>query len=161
MLARMENGYFSRALELLENEELLGNRQLVLDYFRYAYTRNTDKISDLVDQMAALGRERLKGLLGLMLSWIRDLMLYRVTGNQELLINIDQVQSVQRFCEHVPDADIQSMVSQVEEAIELIGRNVHSPLTLVVLADGLHRAMKGEQRDRLYIPLHESGATGR
>ncbi len=156
MLARMANGSYSRAIELLENEELLGNRQLVLDFFRYAYARHTDKISDLVDQMSGMGRERLKGLLGLMLSWIRDLMLYRVTGEEQLLINVDQIQSIRRFCEHIPDAKIQAMASLVEEAIELIGRNVHMSLALIVLADGLHQAMKGHELDRLYIPLHES-----
>ena len=51
MIARMANGSFGRALELAENEELLGNRQLVLDFFRLAYTQHTDKITDIIQQM--------------------------------------------------------------------------------------------------------------
>lgn len=155
MLARMANGSYSRAMALLENEELLGNRQLVLDYFRFSYARNTEKVAALIDQMGSLGRERLKGLLGLMLSWIRDLMLFRVTGEETLLINIDQVKSIRRFCEHVPDADVAAMTALVEQAIDMIGRNVNIPLALIVLSDALYRAMKGQDADRLYIPLHE------
>ena len=156
-IARMANGSFSRALELASNEELLGNRQLVIDYFRSAYLQHTDKISDLIEDMAALGRERLKGLLGLMLSWIRDLLLYRVTGNAELLINIDQIESISRFCENVPAADIESMAALVEQAIELIGRNVHVNLTLIVLAEGLNAAMNGRSEGRIYVPLDIEG----
>ncbi|MFK7847052.1 MAG: DNA polymerase III subunit delta' [Rhodothermales bacterium] len=155
MLARMANGSYSRALELSENEELLGNRQLVLDFFRLSYTQNTDKISDIIQQMNGLGRERLKGLLKLMLSWVRDLMLFKVTGNDELLVNLDQLQTIKLFCEKVPNAQIEAMAGLVEEAIELIGRNVQVNLVLTVLANGLYRAMQGTEEDRLYIPLHE------
>lgn len=156
MIARMANGSFSRALELSENEELLGNRQLVLDFFRLAYTQNTDKIADIIQQMSRLGRERLKGLLILMLSWVRDLMLYRVTGNDALLVNVDQIRTIHLFCEKVPDASIESMASLVEEAIELIGRNVQNGLVLTVLSNGLYQAMQGGEEGRLYVPLHES-----
>ncbi len=128
----------------------------MLDYFRFSYARNTEKVAALIDQMGSLGRERLKGLLGLMLSWIRDLMLFTVTGEETLLINIDQVKSIRRFCEHVPDANVAAMTALVEQAIDMIGRNVNIPLALIVLSDALYRAMKGQEADRLYIPLHES-----
>ena len=154
MLARMANGSFSRALELASNEELLANRQLVLDFVRFAYTRNVDKISDLIGDMNRLGRERLKGLLGLMLSWIRDLMLFRVTQNEEMLINIDQADSIKKFCENVPTADIEAMTGLVQEAVELIGRNVHINLVLTVLAERLCEAMHGRSTGTLYAPLH-------
>lgn len=156
MLARMANGSYSRALELAGNEELLSNRQLVLDFFRLAYTQNTDKISDIIQQMNALGRERLKGLLALMLSWVRDLLLYRVTRNDELLVNIDQLNTIKLFCEKVPNAQIEAMAGLVEEAIELVGRNVQNNLVLTVLGNGLYRAMQGDEEDRLYVPLHEA-----
>ncbi len=156
LLARMANGSFSRALELAGNEELLGNRKLVLDFFRLAYTQHTDKISDIIQQMNSLGRERLKGLLILMLSWVRDLMLYKITGDDTMLVNIDQVETIKRFCERIPGAEIETMVSLIEEAIELIGRNVQNNLILMVLSDSLFQAMKGKLADRLYIPLHEA-----
>ncbi|MEM8485746.1 MAG: DNA polymerase III subunit delta' [Bacteroidota bacterium] len=156
MLARMANGSYSRALELSENEELLGNRQMVLDFFRLSYTQHTDKIADIIQQMNGLGRERLKGLLTLMLSWVRDLMLYKVTGEEALLVNIDQFQTIKAFCDKVPNAQIEAMVSLVEEAIELVGRNVQNNLILTVLANNLFLAMHGAPDDRLYVPLHEA-----
>ena len=156
ILARMANGSFMRALELAESEDLLESRQLVLDYIRYAFSGHTDKLSDTLEQMAALGRERLKGLLQLMLSWIRDLMMYKTLGTDELLINIDQAESIRKFCSNLPDADVGAMVQLVEQSIELIGRNVQVHLVLIVLSQKLHRAMRGDGGETLYIPLHET-----
>lgn len=155
-LARMANGSYSRALDLSENEDLLESRQLILEYIRYSYAQNTDKLSDVIEQMNALGRERLKGILLLMISWIRDLMLYRTMGDDSLMINLDQKDSIERFCNNVPNANVDAMVHVVEEAVELVGRNVQVYLVLVTLSNKLYFAMKGNQEDRLYIPLHET-----
>lgn len=154
-LSRMANGSYTRALDLADNEELLESRQLILEYLRFSYTQNTDKLSDVIEQLNALGRERLKGVLLLMISWIRDLMLFRTVGDDTLMINLDQKESIERFCNNVPDANIEAMVHMVEESIELVGRNVQVYLVLVTLANKLYFAMKGYPEDRLYIPLHE------
>ena len=156
VIARMANGSFTRALELIENEDLSSSRQLVLDYFRYAYTRHADKMADVIEQMNMLGRERVKGVMQLMLSWIRDLMLYSTLQSEELLINIDQAESIRKFCANVPLADTTVMAKLVEQAVELVGRNVQVSLVLLVLADSLHRAMHGKADVTLYTPLHEA-----
>lgn len=156
-LARMANGSFTRAIELAENEDLVEGRQIILDYFRYAFTLNTDKLSDIIDQLSVMGRERLKGILYLMLSWTRDLLLFKTMGDEALLINLDQKESIRRFCMNVPDANLAAMVRIIEQAIELIGRNVQINLILIVLGEKLHQAMHGKGEDPLYIPLDQAG----
>lgn len=156
LLARMADGSFSRALELAENEDLMADRQLVLDFFRQAYTLNVDKLADLVEDLGRLGRERLKGVLGLMLRWMRDLVLFRSMGAAAPLVNVDQAEAVARFCRNVPGADLEGMVRLVEEAVELIERNVHITLTLTALAHALHGAMRSRPGPRrLYVALTE------
>ena len=157
-LARMANGSFTRAIELADNEELVENRQLILDFFRYSFTQNTDKLSDIFDQVGAMGRERLKGFLHLMITWTRDLLLFNTMGDDSLLINLDQKESIERFCKNVPDANLDAMIYVIEQAIELVGRNVQIYLILVVLAEKLYHAMHGRHEDRLYIPLDESSS---
>ncbi|MGI9173802.1 MAG: ATP-binding protein [Rhodothermales bacterium] len=158
-LARMADGSYSRALDLAQNEDLLADRQMVLNYFRMAYTgggpQHAAKLADAVEEMARLGRERLKSLLDLMLRWMRDLALYRVLGDEAPLVNVDQREAVERFCKNVPDADLEAMARLVEDAIELAERNVQLPLTLIVLADALGRAMRGQAPEHLYTPLAE------
>ena len=155
----MADGSYSRALDLAQNEDLLADRQMVLNYFRLAYVgsgpQHAAKLADAIEEMARLGRERLKSLLDLMLRWMRDLALYRVLGGGAPLVNVDQREAVERFCKNVPDADLEAMARLVEDAIELAERNVQLPLTLIVLADALGRAMRGQAPEHLYTPLAE------
>lgn len=160
-LARMADGSYTRALDLAENDDLMASRQLVLDFFRLAYARNVDKLADLVDEMGKLGRERLKGLMGLMLGWMRDLLLYQTMGASAPLVNVDQAEAVERFCRNLPDADLEAMVGLVEQAVELVERNVHVGLVLTVLAQALSAAMRGDHPGRLYVPLTTAASAGR
>ncbi len=153
ILARMSNGSYSAALELAENEELLANRALVVEFMRLAYTGNIDKLSDQLTSLGALGRERLKGWLILLMSWIRDLLLFRHQRAAAVLVNSDQADTIQKFCDGVPAADLDAMVGYVEEALGLVARNTHVPLTLTVLALGMHHAMHGHPPQALYTPL--------
>ncbi|GAB5520775.1 MAG: DNA polymerase III subunit delta' [Rhodothermales bacterium] len=155
MLARMADGSYSRALELAENETLLADRELVLTFFRHAYTRNIDQLADRIEEMGRTGRERVKGMLRLMLSWLRDLMLYHTLQTQAPLVNIDQREAIRNFCEKVPNADVEAMVTLVEEGMDLVERNVHVNLLLTVLAHALGRAMRGQAVPGLFVPLPE------
>jgi len=161
MLARMADGSYSYALDLTENDELMQSRALVLDFFRAAYTQRIDPLDDLINRISSMGRERVKGMLRLMLRWIRDLMLYRARGNDAPLVNVDQRDAAARFCDNLPGAELSVMVELVEEAIDLVGGNVRLGLVLRVLASRLGRAMRGDAGARLFVPLPEAALTTR
>ena len=63
--------------------------------------------------------------------------------------------SVARFISGVPRADLEAMICLVEEALELVERNVHLNLTLTALSQALGRAMRGPHSGRLYVALAE------
>lgn len=152
-LARMADGSYTRALDLAGNEALMADRRLVLRFLRYSYARNTDELSDIVAEIGRMGRERAKTLLRLVLSWTRDLVLYDTMGDEAPLVNVDQREAISKFCTNIPDADLESMIRLVEEALELVERNVRLDLTFIALAHGLSRAMRERHTGRLYVPL--------
>ena len=156
MLSRMADGSYSRALELAENDALMTSRELVLDYFRAAYTQKVESLDSCIQELKSQGRERVKSVLRLMLRWMRDLLLYRTMGEESPLVNVDQKEAVARFCNNLPDADLEGMVTLVEEAMELAERNVRVALVLTALAQGLARAMRGQEVESLYVPLSEA-----
>ena len=156
MLARMADGSYSRALELAENDALMTSRELVLDFFRAAYTQKVESLDRCIQELQNQGRERVKSVLRLMLRWMRDLLLYRTMGEEAPLVNVDQKEAVARFCDNLPDADLEGMVTLVEEAMELAERNVRVSLILTALAHGLARAMRGQDVGALYVPLSEA-----
>lgn len=155
-LARMADGSYMRALDLVENEDLMANRSRVVTFMRLSYVRDHGGLADAVDDMSRLGRERVKGILRLMLSWIRDLMLYGAMADAAPLVNVDQAEAISKFVQNVPDADREAMVRLVEEAMELVGRNVQIKLVLMALAHALGRAMRGPHDGTLYVPLAET-----
>lgn len=154
-LARMADGSYTRALDLSDNETLMADRALVVDLLRLSYAQRIDKLAALIEQMGRMGRERAKGILRLVLGWIRDLVLYRTMGADAALVNVDQAEAVARFVGGVPHADLEAMTRLVEEALELVERNVHLNLTLTALSQALGQAMRGPHSGRLYVPLAE------
>jgi len=113
-----------------------------------------------VEQLSTLGRERLKGLLQLMLGWVRDLVLFRTLGDGAELVNLDQQEAIRRFCQNLPEADLEGMARLLEEALELIERNVQPFLVLSVLAAALRDAMHGRAPERLVPALDDPLALG-
>lgn len=154
-VARMADGSYTAALDLAQNEELRGLRDLVLDFFRMSYAQDVNRLTDLIEKTARLGRDQVKHVLDLMLRWIRDVVLYRSLGSEAHLVNVDQMDAVAKFNDNLPNADLEAMASAVEEAVGLIGRNVHVTLTLTVLSQTLAAAMRGAESGPLYLPLSE------
>jgi len=156
MLARMADGSYSRALDLLRNEDLMTSRELVLAYFRAAYTQRIEALTSCIEEIREQGREQVKSVLRLMLRWVRDLVLYRSMEDRAPLVNVDQSDAIARFCSNLPDADLENMVSLVEEALHLTERNVRTQLVLTALANALARTMRGHAVESLYVPLPEA-----
>ncbi|WP_022836776.1 DNA polymerase III subunit [Salisaeta longa] len=158
MLARMADGSLERALALHENEALLEHRMLVLEYLRSAYTQSTQTLNSQIQRLRNSGRESLKNALQLMLRWVRDLILYRALGTEAPLVNVDQREAIARFCDNLPDANLEAMVILIEEALALTTRNVRIELVLTTLAQALARVMRGLPADGLYVSLPAAAA---
>ncbi len=155
LLARMADGSYTRALTLAGSEELARQRAHVLAFFRAAFSGSVEALDEHVADLAGLGREGLKGVLHLMLGWVRDLVLARHAGADAALVNVDQRAAVEGFTQNLPAARLDAMVGLVEHALDLVERNVNAALVLTVLADALRAAMHGRDRRRLFAPLAE------
>ncbi len=153
VLARMSGGSYTRAIGLATDEDMLQRRDVVVDFLRYSYVQNADHIMDLAESISRTGREQVKGFLALMLQWIRDLLLFRVEGDEANIVNIDQRETISNFCVNIPDAKLSVMVRLTEQALRLVERNIHVSLLLLVLSQQLARAMRGDAEATLPVSL--------
>ncbi len=153
MLARMADGSYSRALDILEREDLGATRKLILEFMRGAVQHDIDRLDPLIEQVNRMGRDEARSLLRAMVRWVRDVILYRAAGEEAALVNVDQAERIASFCDNLPSANLDAMVRMIEEASGLVGRNVRTDLVLTVLAQKLGAAMSGGKDDRLYEPL--------
>ena len=152
-VARMADGSFTRALELVSSEALHAHRALALDFLRTSYTGRPDLVSSVVGQAAGLGRETLKGWFDLVTAWVRDLVLTRAAGAEARLVNVDQAEAVGKFVAHLPDADLPAMTALVAQAADAVEANGNATLVLTALSFGLRDAMLGRSTGRLFTPL--------
>lgn len=153
VVARMADGSFTRARRLVGSEELESLRSDALDFVRSAYTGNAGKLMPIVDRVGKLGREGAKSWLALVHDYVRDLVVARASGAAAPVVNVDQIESIRNFVAHLPQADLESMAEQVEEAIGLVTGNTPVALVTLTLAYGLRDAMHGRARGSLVRPL--------
>ena len=139
LAARLSNGSYARALDLLD-EDMLAERKEVLSFVRNALASNSVTLSGQIDGLAeGKDRDRVARFLAVLLMWFRDALVLSRGGE---IINLDQEEDLRRFVSRFPEADLVSVIRDVEAAISLIGRNVYIKLVLLQLAvqlkSGIH-----------------------
>ncbi len=155
LLARMADGSYSRALDLLESEDLAASRDRVVDFLRQSWKMDVAGMTTFINWMSSVRRDHVRSVLTLMLSWVRDLVLFRSAGRNAPLINVDQAEAIERFCANLPDADLDAIAGAIEEAIGLVERNVKVDLILINLGHLFFHAMRGKPSGKLFVPLSE------
>jgi DNA polymerase-3 subunit delta' len=153
MLARMSGGSLRRAIALSGNEDLLSAREDVITFLRKSFQGRGDTVVSMVDYMSRSGRESVKFQLSVLLGILRDLLLLQYTGQSGLLVNLDQLDTLQRFAANLPDARIEDMIEAVEQTLFLVERNVNVRLALVALSRSLQAAMRGDGSSAIQLDL--------
>jgi len=139
LIATLANGSFARAIELLE-ANVRESRDAVVEFIRSALGNRVFQLFDQIEELAAMfDRPAMERWLSLMMVWFSDAEAIRA-GRPNGIVNVDQLESLQRFAKRFPSVDHASIISSVEEAIALVGRNVYLPLVLANLAYRLKEA---------------------
>ena len=142
IVARLANGSYVRALELL-SEDLNELRTDVVNFVRATLANNVVNLSEHVDRLAsAKDRERIVQFLSLMLMWFRDAFVLAQGGE---VINLDQQDDLRRFIAKFVVADLQEVMRGVEHSISLIYKNGYITLVLLQLAVSMRRAILESQ----------------
>ncbi len=152
-LARLADGSYSVALNLVDDKASRAFRESLLPFMRAVYDNATFDVLNQIDWISKQGLDQVKLFLVLLLGWIRDLILVRELGSEAHIVNVDAREPLQRFCANLADARLDQMADLVEEAIALVSRNVRVGLVLTALAAGLRRSMVGKQALPLTTPL--------
>lgn len=89
---------------------------------------NSDSISDLLDMMEIL---------------LRDIAVYRHSGNADMMINVDQIDVIARFSESLKSARLDDMVNEIADMKRHLIFNVNTRLLFIVLSNRFARLMRG------------------
>jgi DNA polymerase-3 subunit delta' len=139
LAATLANGSFSRAIALLE-ADVGESRDAVVEFVRNALGNRASKLFEQIEELVAtFDRPAMERWLSLMLVWFRDAEAIRLAASNGI-VNVDQLEPLQGFVKNFPTADHRRIISSVEGAIALVGRNVYLPLVLANLAYRLKEA---------------------
>ena len=143
-VAKLANGSFRRALDLLE-DDVDTRRQQAVAFLRMAFRFN--KPVEQMDFLNALVREHdrrdLRQLLEFCTLWIRDGYVLKVMSTSPeasaAIINTDQERQLTDLIKNLPEFDFPGVVTELEFAMECLDRYVQPWLVLMVL---LYRIQK-------------------
>lgn len=136
LLARMSGGSVQRALQL-NNETFLAQRQEAVRFLETALLGSEMDRIELTEKTAQKGEKaQVQEMLHLLIIWLRDLGHWQ-SGSFRLIMNIDQEDILTRWSGKWPGGKIDKSVVHVEQAIDLIEKNVYLPLVLMTLSNQL------------------------
>lgn len=134
LVARLSDGSYSWALELLE-KDLMQERIDVVDFISKTLGGRHIDVGEIILRVTGeRDRDRVVRFLHLMLIWMRDAMVLARGGS---VINLDQRDRLEKFNGVFPHADLGGAMADIEHAISLVDRNVYIALVLYSLAGRL------------------------
>ncbi|MBI5215964.1 MAG: DNA polymerase III subunit delta' [Ignavibacteriae bacterium] len=136
-VARMANGSYARALELLESD-FLEMRKLAVDILRTMLYRSKEDLFKLIEQITSqYERSDVERLFGLMQSWLRDSMSLQ-SGN-ERIVNVDDEAAIKKFSAVHSNVQYGKVFESLEKSVSLLNKNVYIPLVMLNLTADLQQ----------------------
>jgi len=150
LISRIAFGSYQRALELNE-EDLLSHRKFSIEMLRKIIMDDYERLVLAETIVQEYEKVEVKELLGLLLLWYRDALIFSQLARENnappaevnvMLVNIDELATLEKFVNTFEAIDFKSIIFEIENAIELINRNVNVTLILIVLFERLKEFMR-------------------
>lgn len=139
LLAKLAEGSYSRAVELLGGDlnQLRGD---VVSFLRTSLRRSPVALHAEIERLTGGDRVHCERVLKLLALWMRDAMVHRLTGSDDMVVNRDQLSDIQSFNTKFAQAPLDRMIGFVESATRAVRGNAQIPLAFTVLAMRMEEA---------------------
>lgn len=143
LCARFSGGSIGRAAQLLENEKFAELREKTIVFLREISQKDAAAIAAFAKEAAS--EDETQDLIDFILTWNRDLMVYRSTRDTENLIFTDEVQYIIKAANALSWRGLQAVSEAVFRARRRLFSNVNAELTLQMMLLEIRAAchMKG------------------
>lgn len=142
-LARISGGNYDNT-RFYDLSSLREKREQIVQFLRYSYTQDSVEVTKLVKEWADnTNIEGMLGLCNLMETFLRDVLIYLNTGNDELVTNNDQLTVIRNFSERLRDARIEEMLNHLSLMRRLIHQNGNIKIILTTLSLRFSALMRG------------------
>lgn len=143
VVARLANGNFTRAVELL-GDDIAKFRIDAVQFLRSILGASSIKLFEEQEEyLSGNKRDNAEQLLMMLLVWFRDTIIVREQSNNNIL-NIDQESDLKNFVGKFGLKNLEMCILDVERALELLRRNVYLPLVMLSLTVQLRRILNAK-----------------
>jgi DNA polymerase-3 subunit delta' len=144
LYSQLASGSFSQAVKLT-NKEFINIREDVVSFLRLILSNKFAEMYTRIDSLInETDKSDIQIFLSMILIWMRDLFLIK-EGLHNKILNFDQSDTLNNFNNKLPQADLYSSVNAIEEAINLINRNVNLQLIFYNLIIDLRKYILKKQ----------------
>jgi DNA polymerase-3 subunit delta' len=144
LFSKISDGSISKALSLF-SEDIQQYRELVVELLRTilrggAYRNKTRALlSELIDSK---NKKQTLTFLQLLLLWLRDAFTASVSISNSTIVNVDQMEAIQRFGTHYKSANFSAAFTAIERAKRQIEGNGNIQLVLLALCLKIRESIK-------------------
>jgi len=132
MLAAFSGGIIGRAVELLDNPDFHVRREGVINLCKDLMT---PKLLNILDQISFFEEQKpdIEEVLDLMISWYRDLFVYKETRSLDLIINVDKRDEIDFQVSGIDIKKVRDIILIIEGAKNNLKSNVQFHLNIEVM----------------------------
>jgi DNA polymerase III subunit delta' len=142
-LARLSDGNYSLT-RFYDVETLQQTRKEVIAFLRYSYTQDVPLLLKIIkDWNSSLNTENQIALCNTLEQLLRDILVYRESGDENLVNNIDQIDVIRKFCESMQNARIEEMIEHIHRLRKLLYQNVQFKYIFTALSLRFAHLMRG------------------
>ena len=141
-LARISGGNYA-LVRFFDIQSIKERRREIVEFLRNAYIQDAVGIIETAKNWH--NGQNIEGqiaLLNVMETFLRDLLVYRDTQQQSLIINSDQLEIIKNFCSKLEHARLEDMITHLNRCRPLIYQYVQPKLIFTVLAFRFSRLMR-------------------
>ncbi|MFT5168390.1 MAG: DNA polymerase-3 subunit delta' [Saprospiraceae bacterium] len=140
-IAYMASGNFNEALQLVDKKEN-DNAKLFLDWMRICYKGNGAEMVPWVENFAGIGRENQKHFLRYALHFLREYMLVKLTGDQNLRLQDQELKTAINLTKVIELHQIQEISTLFDDCYYHVERNANPKVLFLDASIELNRILK-------------------
>lgn len=140
-IAHLANGNFNEALKLKESNEN-SNATLFLDWMRKCYQGNGVNMLTWVEKFAGIGRENQKHFLKYALHFMREYMLLKMTGSNQIRLREEELKTARNLTKVIEFHQIEQIAALFDDCSYHIERNANPKILFLDASIRLNKILK-------------------
>lgn len=130
--AAFSDGIVKKALEFLNNGDFVKHRDEILEFSTGLYKRDKIQVLSFVGYFID-NKDKIDIILDIMMSWFRDIMVFKECGDNKYLINLDKADIIAGESKKITLDSLYKIINSIKDTLNNIKMNVNFQLSIEIM----------------------------